>query len=141
MKKIIILFSVLSILQAQSKIKFDPNKLNDPKLNWPIIINPINSEDVSNKKESNLDSTFIVVEGFRVQLLATRDRFSAERFQSELEKIYNKKIYIIFEAPNYKVRIGDFIDRERAEEFRKDLSNKGYPSAWIIRTKIKPINN
>ena len=39
------------------------------------------------------------------------------------------------------MRIGDFIDRERAEEFRKDLSNKGYPSAWIIRTKIKPIKN
>ena len=141
MKKIIILFSVFSILQAQNKIKFDPNKLNDPELNWPIIINPINSEDVSNKKESNLDSTFIVVEGFRVQLLATRDRFSAERFQSELEKIYNKKIYIIFEAPNYKVRIGNFIDRKSADNFRKKLSNNGYPTAWIIRTKIEPINN
>ena len=100
MKKIFILLSVFSILKAQNKIKFDPNKLNDPELNWPIIINPINSEDVSNKKESNLDSTFIIVEGFRVQLLATRDRFSAEKFQSELEKIYIKKIYIIFEAPN-----------------------------------------
>ena len=141
MKKIFILLSVFSILKAQNKIKFDPNKLNDPELNWPIIINPINSEDVSNKKESNLDSTFIVVEGFRVQLLATRDRFSAERFQSELEKIYNKKIYIIFEAPNYKVRIGNFIDRKSADNFRKKLSNNGYPTAWIIRTKIEPINN
>ena len=141
MKKIILLFPFFSILYAQDKIKFDPNKLNDPELNWPSIVNLINSEDRTNNKETNIDSTFIVVEGFRVQLLATRDRFNAEKFQSELEQIYNKKIYIIFEAPNYKVRIGDFIDRERAEKFRKDLSNKGYPSAWIIRTKIKPINN
>ena len=96
---------------------------------------------IDNNKETNIDSTFIVVEGFRVQLLATRDRFSAEKFQSELEQIYNKKIYIIFEAPNYKVRIGDFIDRQRAEIVRKDLSKNGYPSAWIIRTKIEPINN
>ena len=141
MKKTIILFSFFSTLYAQDKIKFDPNKLNDPELNWPSIVNLINSEDRTNNKETNIDSTYIVVEGFRVQLLATRDRFSAEKFQSELEQIYNKKIYIIFEAPNYKVRIGDFIDRERAEEFRKDLSNEGYSSAWIIRTKIKPINN
>ena len=141
MKNAIIIFSFFSILYAQDKIKFDPNKLNDPELNWPSIVNLINSEDRTNNKETNIDSTFIIVEGFRVQLLATRDRFSAEKFQSELEQVYNKNIYIIFEAPNYKVRIGDFIDRERAEEFRKDLSNKGYPSAWIIRTKITPINN
>ena len=47
-----------------------------------------------------------------------------------------EKIYIIFEAPNYKVRIGNYIDREDAEEVRSFLTNKGFPSAWIVRTKI-----
>ena len=141
MNKLLIYFSILSIYFSQNKLKFNPNKLNDPKINWPVIVNPINSEDETNDKVLSIDSTTIVIEGFRVQLLATRDRFSAEKFQSELEQIYNEKIYIIFEAPNYKVRIGNFIDRQSAEKMRKDFSNKGYPSAWIIRTKIEPINN
>ena len=37
-----------------------------------------------------------------------------------------------------KVRIGDFIDRRKAENLRKEMIKEGYTSAWIIRTRIKP---
>jgi len=142
LKLIILLFSIISILHGQNnKIKFDPNKLRDPEPKWPKIINPINSENLSNQDSVSLDPASIIVEGFRIQLFATRDRFNAEKFQIDLGKIYDKKIYVIFEAPNYKVRIGNFIDRNRAEKVRSEFSKKGYPSAWIIRTKIEPIND
>ena len=142
MKLIILLFSIISILHGQNNIiKFDPNKLKDPEPKWPKIINPINSKNLSNQDSTSLDSASIIVEGFRIQLFATRDRFNAEKFQIDLGKIYDKKIYVIFEAPNYKVRIGNFIDRNRAEKVRSEFSKKGYPSAWIIRTKIEPIND
>ena len=141
MKRIIIIFSILSIYNAQDKIDFNPNKLNEPELNWPVVVNVINSEGSKNDKETITDSTFFSVEGFRIQLLATQDRFNAEKFKSELEKIYKNKIYIIFEAPNYKVRVGDFINRKSAEEMRQNLSKKGYTTAWIIRSKIEAIDN
>jgi hypothetical protein len=142
LKLIILLFSIISILHGQNNIiKFDPNKLRDPEPKWPKIINPINSKNLSNQDSTSLDSASIIVEGFRIQLFATRDRFNAEKFQIDFGKIYDKKIYVIFEAPNYKVRIGNFIDRNRAEKVRSEFSKKGYPSAWIIRTKIEPIND
>jgi len=142
LKLIILLFSIISILHGQNnKIKFDPNRLRDPEPKWPKIINPINSKNLSNQDSASLDSASIIVEGFRIQLFATRDRFNAEKFQIDFGKIYDKKIYVIFEAPNYKVRIGNFIDRNRAEKVRNEFSKKGYPSAWIIRTKIEPIND
>ena len=141
MKRIIIIFSILSIYNAQDKIDFNPNKLNEPELNWPVVVNVINSGGGKNDKETITDSTFFSVEGFRIQLLATQDRFNAEKFKSELEKIYKNKIYIIFEAPNYKVRVGDFIDRKSAEEMRQNLSKEGYTTAWIIRSKIEAIDN
>jgi len=141
LKRIIIIFSILSIYNAQDKIDFNPNKLNEPELNWPVVVNVINSEGSKNDKETITDSTFFSVEGFRIQLLATQDRFNAEKFKSELEKIYKNKIYIIFEAPNYKVRVGDFINRKSAEEMRQNLSKKGYTTAWIIRSKIEAIDN
>ena len=141
MKRIIIIFSILSIYNAQDKIDFNPNKLNEPELNWPVVVNVINSEGSKYDIETITDSTYFSVEGFRIQLLATQDRFNAEKFKSELEKIYKNKIYIIFEAPNYKVRVGDFINRKSAEEMRQNLSKKGYTTAWIIRSKVEAIDN
>lgn len=138
MKLILIIISTSILFSQQKKIKFDPNKLIDPTLNWPKIISPFNS-DTLNSKESTLSDSMIIVEGFRVQVLATRDRFNAEKLQSELGEKIQHKIYVIFEAPNYKVRIGNFIDRRKAENFRIELAKNGYSSAWIIRTKIDPI--
>ena len=138
MKLLLIIISTSILFSQQKKIKFDPNKLIDPTLNWPKIISPFNS-DTLNSKETTFTDSIIIVEGFRVQVLATRDRFNAEKLQSELGEKIQHKIYVIFEAPNYKVRIGNFIDRRKAENFRIELAKNGYSSAWIIRTKIDPI--
>lgn len=138
MKLILIIISTSILFSQQKKIKFDPNKLIDPTLSWPKIISPFNS-DTLNSKETTFTDSIIIVEGFRVQVLATRDRFNAEKLQSELGEKIQHKIYVIFEAPNYKVRIGNFIDRRKAENFRIELAKNGYSSAWIIRTKIDPI--
>ena len=125
------------ILGQENKINFDPNSLKDPEPRWPKIVLPFNVDSIF-VKESIVDSTQIIVEGFRVQVLATRDRGSAERLRDELILTYNYDIFIVFEAPNYKVRMGNFFDRQQAEKFRQILVRKGYPSAWIIRTRIDP---
>ena len=136
MRLLFILFSTLLIAQDK-KIKFDPNKLIDPEPKWPLISSPLNSQNLFNDKVS-IDSTQIVIEGYRVQILATKQLAKAEKLQKDLSSILNQKIYIVFEAPNYKVRVGDFIDRNKAENFRKNIVKKGYQSSWIIRTRIKP---
>ena len=84
------------------------------------------------------DRSQIIIEGFRVQVLATSSRENADRLRDELSIEYGKDIYIVFEAPNYKVRIGNFIDRRQAENSRLELIKKGYLSSWIIRTRIEP---
>jgi len=137
MRILFILFSTLLIAQDK-KNKFDPNKLIDPEPRWPIISSPLNPENLLIINNS-LDSTQIIIEGFRVQLLATKQLTNAEKLQKELMKSLNQKIYIIFEAPNYKVRIGNFIDRKKAENYRQEMIKGGYSSAWIIRTRIEPI--
>ena len=51
---------------------------------------------------------------------------------------FDEKVYIIFEAPNYKLRVGDFLDRENAERLRMRLVSSDFPSSWIVRTRIQP---
>jgi hypothetical protein len=93
---------------------------------------------VRSLKTEKVDSAQVIIEGFRVQVLATGDRGKAENLKNDLSLKYTHDIYVVFEAPNYKVRMGNFIDRKHAESFRQSLVNSGYPSAWIIRTRIDP---
>ncbi|MCS5633817.1 MAG: SPOR domain-containing protein [Candidatus Marinimicrobia bacterium] len=136
----ICLLMVLSLgfSQDQKKVNFDPDKLKDPEPRWPKVVSPFSLDTRELKLAGNSDSSQIIIEGFRVQVLATSSQENAERLRYELAIEYGKDIYIIFDAPNYKVRIGNFIDRRLAEKLRLELINKGYPSSWIIRTRIEP---
>ncbi|MEE3135846.1 MAG: SPOR domain-containing protein [Candidatus Neomarinimicrobiota bacterium] len=136
----ICLLMVLSLgfSQDQKKVNFDPDKLKDPEPRWPKVVSPFSLDTRELKLAGNSDSSQIIIEGFRVQVLATSSQENADRLRYELAIEYGKDIYIVFDAPNYKVRIGNFIDRRLAEKLRLELINKGYPSSWIIRTRIEP---
>ena len=136
----ICLLMVLSLgfSQEQKKVNFDPDKLKDPEPRWPKVVSPFSLDTKELKLVGNSDSSQIIIEGFRVQVLATSSQENADRLRYELAIEYGKDIYIVFDAPNYKVRIGNFIDRRLAEKLRLELINKGYPSSWIIRTRIEP---
>tara|TARA_B100000315_G_C14575803_1_gene587826 strand:+ start:1045 stop:1470 length:426 start_codon:yes stop_codon:yes gene_type:complete len=136
----ICLLMVLSLgfSQDQKKVNFDPDKLKDPEPRWPKVVSPFSLDTKELKPAGNSDSSQVIIEGFRVQVLATSSQENADRLRDELAIEYGKDIYIVFEAPNYKVRIGNFIDRRLAEKLRLELINKGYPSSWIIRTRIEP---
>ena len=137
--KYFLVICVMGIGLAQkNKIDFDPDKLNDPEPRWPMIISPLMPKMEKEKSEYKTDMTQIIVEGFRVQVLATRTRENADQLRQTLAEGYAEEIYIVFEAPNYKVRMGNFIDRRQAESLRQTLVKSGYPSAWIIRTRIEP---
>jgi len=136
----ICLLMVLSLgfSQDQKKVNFDPDKLKDPEPRWPKVVSPFSLDTKELKPAGNSDSSQVIIEGFRVQVVATSSQENADRLRDELAIEYGKDIYIVFEAPNYKVRIGNFIDRRLAEKLRLELINKGYPSSWIIRTRIEP---
>ena len=138
--KIIILSVLFNLIYSQNKkIDFDPDLLNDPEPNWPQIVNPLSdsfeSESAISSKNESIQAD---IEGFRVQVFATQDRRKAEGIKEELSFKFDESIYIIFEAPNYKVRIGNFLDRDDAEKLRIALVKESLSSSWIVRTKIQP---
>jgi len=133
----ILLFSL--IYSQNKKIDFNPQLLNDPEPQWPKIMNPLSSFNSKTISNTTSDSLLVEIEGFRVQVFATQDRNKAESIKKDLEIVIGEEVYIIFEAPNYKVRIGNFLDRESAEKLRKELVKQNFPSSWIVRTRIQPV--
>jgi hypothetical protein len=70
--------------------------------------------------------------GFRVQIVSTSNREQAFKIKSELLTRYpDQKTYVLFQAPNFKVRIGNFLKRPDAEKFRAQI-NKVYPTGVFI---------
>jgi hypothetical protein len=79
------------------------------------------------------------IDGFRIQLLSTKDLENATRAKAiAMEQFIDVRVkfYLEFDSPYYKVRLGDFHDREEAEEIREVVRSRGYPKAWIVKSKI-----
>lgn len=137
--KLLVFILLPSIIFSQNNTSFNPDILIDPEPRWPEIMNPLSNNNYIKSIDKSLDSNITEIEGFRVQVFATQDRGKADILQKELALKFKENIYIIFEAPNYKLRIGDFLDRDKAEMLRKELADSSYPSSWILRTKIQPV--
>lgn len=82
--------------------------------------------------------------GFRVQILSTRDMAEADstrdQFIAWADSVltgYEPDAYVIFRSPNYRVRAGDFRDRNQAIHFSRLLKAK-YPDAWVVHDRIEP---
>ncbi len=125
---------------------FDPLQLQDEDIDFPAApaatgaAEPTGQPFIPVKEPETRQNR--VVDGFRVQLFATRDRQRAMVEKKEAEYVFAEDsvaVYIEFDAPMYKVRIGDCIQRGCAEELRQKARRKGYPTAWIVKTRVNTL--
>lgn len=76
--------------------------------------------------------------GFRIQVSSSNSRDNATAIKTDLmNKFPEHKTYIIFQSPNFKVRIGNFIKREEAEKLRKQLSKYFPKGVYIVEDAIE----
>ena len=136
MHKLAFLILLYVPLLAQEIQVIDHKIVKDIQPNWPVIINNVLDDSTSFELLLSLDSVQSVSEGYRVQVLATRYFERADSLAVIMKNTVSDSVYVDFEAPNYKVRIGDFIDRDSAESLQQELMQMGYNSAWILRARI-----
>jgi hypothetical protein len=94
--------------------------------------------DVLAAKQSEINKRFYaqaangLYKGYRIQVLSTFNRDQAFAMQSSLVSGFpEQKTYVTYQSPNFRVRIGNFLSREDAEAFRKQLS-RYYPEGLYI---------
>ncbi len=135
MKAILILL-LFGIVYSQDNSDFIlPSDFSDRKPDLPDIILPNFSDDDSGYSNSiNLDG---LVKGYRVQVAISENQEDLIDIKDNLEKVIKEKIYIQFELPNYKLRVGNFSSRKKAELYRNKIVRLGYRSAWVIPTLIE----
>jgi hypothetical protein len=123
---------------------FDPVMLQDEDIEFPASKAPLQSNErlpLSDETSSEIPAAVEnkLIDGFRVQLFATQDIEKATLEKKEAEFTFTEAgvgVYIEFDSPMYKVRLGDCTTRDEAEQLRELARVKGYPTSWIVKTKV-----
>jgi len=76
-------------------------------------------------------STSHYVRGFRIQAANTQNRDEANAIKAELLRRFpDQKSYLLYQSPNFRVRIGNFLTQKDAGQLRKMISAL-YPGKGI----------
>ena len=140
MIKKILLFNILLIIvsaqNADSLFWFDANSVQEDPPQFPIVINKVFTGNHIFILDSIKQLKSKVNEGVRIQIFESMvsaiARAEAKRFQN----ILGDTVYLDFETPLYKLRIGNYIDRKKAEKAISAIKRLGAKDSWIVRTKI-----
>jgi hypothetical protein len=106
------------------------------------VIQKAHAEE-KNRSQLNIpnDSTIVqeeMVQGFRIQIFSSSNIDDANAVKKAAEgKFPNDSVYIVFDTPVYKVRVGDFVNRYDASQRLPGFVDKGYRDAWIVPDQIE----
>ncbi|MBI3578553.1 MAG: SPOR domain-containing protein [Ignavibacteriales bacterium] len=98
------------------------------------------TENRINGDQSTADSTIIESEfhqGFRIQIFASVNIDEANAMKiAAAPKITEDSVYVVFDPPVYKVRVGDYRRRMEASQKLPKFIEMGFPDAWVVGDQI-----
>jgi hypothetical protein len=115
-------------------------KINDtiPQINKNGSVNPIAWYGYDTTLSNTGHNKPIKLEaGYRVLVLTTDNLEEANNIKTEIYfKTDQKPVYISFDPPFYKVKVGDFINSTEASEFSFRLNQMGYTESNVVRDTV-----
>ena len=150
MKKIVLLYwfaLLVNIATAQNTLTtVDSTRpagkvtiIKDSRLDELAKIEAAFNEDIAAKAKTT-------ARGYRLMLLSTNDRTLAMKVRTQLLQRYpEQKVYMSFQPPYIKLKFGNFLEKEEAEDYRKEiLKNKLVTSNIYLSAEtieVKPDKN
>lgn len=148
-KNISELFALLSFMLVTSALAFDdrgydplglpkdrelpPRPAEKPKPAGPtpfVFKTGILAGERPASDVQNVDTAGLVV--FRIQLFTGDLYGEAKRAASVCEEIFDQPVFVDYEVPNFKVRLGSFGMRRDAEKYLEKVKIAGYSNALIV---------
>jgi hypothetical protein len=76
--------------------------------------------------------------GFRIQVINSPDRNKVFAAKARIYQQFPElKPYLLYQAPNYKLRVGNFKTQDEAEDYEKQLSGLFPTGLYVIRDVIE----
>jgi hypothetical protein len=105
-------------------VKKDPRV--DMLIRKQIEINEVNTRDLRSSAQ-----------GFRLQVISTNNREKALEAKTKLYQQFPElKAYLLYQSPNYRLRVGNFKDRSEAEAYLDSIRSI-FPGVYVVPDKIE----
>jgi hypothetical protein len=97
----------------------------------------LTSKQIIANKKASLQTSAGQYKGYRVQVVSTSNRDQAFKIKGELLSRYpDQKSYTLFQSPNFKVRIGNFLKKADAEKFKLQLQKFYSTGVFVVEDAI-----
>lgn len=114
--------------------EFDPSVFSIPP--EKVFDSDTTSNDSDSPKLLTTDS-MATGPGYRVQVGFTNEIDRANSLRDSLaSSLPDERTYVVYDAPYYKIRIGNFQDRVDAGRMVKTLVDMGFKEAWVVPDQI-----
>ena len=138
MRPFLFLLLFTGSLSAQDSLFwFDMNSVRDPVPKTPKILDKIFGTSQFGLLDSLKNIRITTQEGYRLQIFESSSVEETNRTLRKFERSLKDSVYMVFEAPLYKLRLGNFVTKKEAEKQKENLKKKGYKNIWIVRSRIK----
>lgn len=136
MKKLI-LFSVIISFAAIAKAQMLVDTLSST-----VHVVKDSRFDLLTKKKAEINKKAAdarkPTKGFRIQVLNTTDRNQALAIKSKLLTQYpDHKTYLMYQAPYFKIRIGNFVEKGEADDLKRELARIFPTGVFVIPSEIE----
>ena len=138
MRPFLFLLLFTGYLSAQDSLFwFDMNSVRDPVPKTPKILDKIFGTSQFGLLDSLKNIRITTQEGYRLQIFESSSVEEANRTLRKFERSLKDSVYMVFEAPLYKLRLGNFATKKEAEKQKENLKKKGYKNIWTVRSRIE----
>ena len=139
MKKILfsnflLIFAYSQNIDSIRSIKI--NSVTDNIPDFPLVVNKVFTGNHILLIDSLSKLQIKGNEIFRIQIFESTESSIAKAEAKRFQNILGDTVYINFETPLYKLRIGNFSNRKQAEDAISAIENLGVKGSWVIRAML-----
>jgi len=135
------MLAVLLTAQIEQDEFIDPMSLDIPEalkvLRIPHESTEIPQSGLRGEGDTDILASEENVAGYRIQLVSTQDVGLAESVEQRARELFTEDVYLIFDYPNYKVRVGNFLELKAAKPTESLARRNGFPRAWTVPSDIE----
>ena len=122
------MFFILALIISSVKINAQSSLIKDTTLvNGNLTIVMDSRLELLAKKEAEINEAIAngpkFAKGYRLMVLNTTNRTEAMSLRAKLLQLFpEQKIYMTFQPPHIKVKLGNFLEKNEAEEYIKEVN-------------------
>ena len=110
-------------------------EIEAPLMTTPLMTTPLVTETQTPMEQSVPDPQ-VFTPGWRVQIFAASSMVNADELAEMARRRFTEPVYVEFEPPMYKVRVGDFMTRSAADNMKTRAKAEEFEDAFVVEALV-----